>query len=130
MSDPQRPLIGAADIVNESVDLLRPHQVDGKMMGGGALKHRVERIDMTDMRRNHLLDARCHGKTAEVARTGMRECAHFGFPAMLDERLRERAFVNEQVGIARQSRDPFARRGVAAESDDLPLSFDAKTEAG
>jgi hypothetical protein len=84
----QRLLIGAANILNECVDLVRPHQVDRQMFRGGALEHWIQRRPMY---------ARLHGETAEVAWAGVRQCAHSGIPAMLDKRLREGAFVNEQT---------------------------------
>ncbi|MCY1514297.1 hypothetical protein D9M68_488280 [compost metagenome] len=66
---------------------------------------------------------------AEIGRAGVRIRAHAGLGAMGDERLGKRAFVDQQVRILRQAHHGLARRGVAAERDDLAFRLHAHAEA-
>src|SRR5262245_11792377 len=96
----ERALIGTTNVVNERIDLVRSHEFDRHMLARGALEDRTHGINVPDVRGNHLLSARLRGKTAENAWAGMRERAHLGLPPMFDERLGERAFVDQKVRIA------------------------------
>src|SRR5580704_16964975 len=49
MSDLQRPLIAAANVLHERVDLVRAHQLDGEMFFRSAFEHGTKRIDMADV---------------------------------------------------------------------------------
>ena len=129
MSDLQRPLIAAANVLHERVDLMRAHQLDRQMFCSSAFEHGTKRIDMADVGGDQVLDAAFHCEAAEVARTGVREGANLGLPAMLDKGFRECAFVDEQVRVAREPRDALARRRIAAEGHDLAFGLDAQTEA-
>src|ERR1700738_1471007 len=94
-----------------------------------ALEHGTKRIDMADVGGDQVLDAAFHCEPAEVARTGVREGAHLGWPARPDKGFRECACVDEQVRVPREPHDALTRRRIAAEGHDLAFGLDAQTEA-
>jgi hypothetical protein len=83
-----------------------------------------------DVGRDQVLDAAVHRQLAELARARVRKGADLRLPPMLDERFGKGAFVDQEIRVARQARDAVPRLGVAAESDDLALRFDAEAVAG
>ena len=112
--DLQWTLIGAANVLNERIDLLRSHQIDRQVFGRRALEHRTQGVNVSDIK----FATRCltlHSAASLPRSLGL-VCAnipYFGVPPVFDECFSEGALMDEQIGVARDSRAMSSQGAVS-----------------